>query len=85
MDLLYPDSYRFQTVKLAPNQHAYFFELNLTAGVQSFVLTDWTAADTTASWLRRDGYKFTVKSVLFEPLEEAIDELLCIAKGVHNG
>jgi hypothetical protein len=78
VDLLYPDTYHFQTVRLAPHRHAYFFEVNLTAGVRSFVLADWTAADNTASWLRRHGYKFTVKSVLFEPLEEAIDELLCI-------
>jgi hypothetical protein len=57
----------------------------LKAGTRSFVLADWEAADNTASWLRGDGYMFTVKSVLFEPLEEGLDELLCITKAVQNG
>jgi hypothetical protein len=85
VDLLYADSYHFQTVRLSPNGHAYFFEVNLTVDVRSFVLTDWTAADNTASWLRRYGYKFTVKSVLFEPLEEALDQLLGITTAVVEG
>jgi hypothetical protein len=85
VDFLYPDADYFHTVRSAPQGHAYFFEVNLTVDVRSFVLTDWTAADNTAFWLRRHGYKFTVKSVLFEPLEEALDQLLGITTAVVEG
>ena len=82
VDLLYPDADCFQTVRSAPEGHVYFFEVNLTTGVRSFVLADWMAADNTASWLRRHGYSFTVKSVLFEPVEEALDRFLGVTAAV---
>jgi hypothetical protein len=40
------------------------------------------AADNTASWLRRHGYRFTVKSLLFEPVEEALDRFLGVTTAV---